>query len=112
MSENPLWCERVTAPIAVADRQIVAGPRVQRQPTLGRIPAVVLVDQLVDVVEAPGPSDLVPALGEAGGIALVLVARPLVGALQPLLVPPGLALDLLRPIDEARNHAGLQIALD
>jgi carbonic anhydrase len=43
----------------------------------------VLVDQLVDLVEAPGLGELAPVARELAGIVAVVLDRPLVRALQP-----------------------------
>src|SRR5690606_20217050 len=85
--------------------------RVDRELALDREPLVVLADELVEVVEAPGPRDRPPARRERHAIAAVLPAQFVVRALQAprLVLDP--RLDLPEALHPARPHAGLQVRL-
>src|SRR3954454_6581341 len=100
--EDPPGIEPAAALLAVSDRHVVACARVHRQPAFGRIPLVVLVDQLVDVVEGPRLGQLAPVARELLGVVAVLLTRPVVRAVQSVAVTMDSGLDLVRPLDEAR----------
>src|SRR3954447_1888787 len=110
--EDPSRVQVPAAPVAVADRHVVARARVQRQAPFGRIPPVVLIDQLVEVVEAPVLRQVAPVRRKLPRVVSITLPRPLVCALQTLAVTVRAGLDLLRALDEARHDAGLQVLLD
>ena len=58
--EHPRRVEWPTAVAPSVDERVVASSRVHRQPRLGRIPAVVPVDQLVDLGEVPAMRERPP----------------------------------------------------
>ena len=88
--QDPRRVERLASVRLAADEDEVARPRVHRQSRLDRIPAVVLLDQVVDRMEVPPSGELAPA-----SIPLTRVAH-----LPAQLVPRGtqpieMILDLL-----------------
>src|SRR5690349_19679142 len=64
------------------DQHVLAGPRVHRQLALDRVPLVVVADEVVDVLERAPADEVAPRGGEALGVAGVLLAQPVVVALE------------------------------
>src|SRR3954469_611457 len=68
--EHPVGVERYQPVAAPAALDEVTCARIHRQPSLGRVPAVVPLDQVVDRVEALPGRVLAPAAGPDLGIGL------------------------------------------
>src|SRR4051812_37687111 len=75
--QHPLRPERDAPVRAAADRHVVARARVERKAGLDRIPVVVLLDELVDLVEGPLVRALAPPARERLAVlATGLLERP------------------------------------
>src|SRR6185295_6558794 len=102
MSQHPRCVERLPPVRLAAYQNEVARSRVHRQPRLDRVPAVVLLDQVVDRVEVPTPRELAPApvtLPTVAHLAVQLVT----GGTQPLEMVLDLVLDLTETLRVGRR---------
>ena len=69
--EQPCRIQGLDPVVASVDEGIVTGRRIHRQPRLDRIPAVVTLDQVVDLVEGPRGSSGLPRVPKRPCIVLV-----------------------------------------
>jgi hypothetical protein len=95
--DDPGGVERLDAIGLAPDEDEVSRPRAHRQARLDRVPAVVLLDQIVDRVEAPARGDSAPAAVALVGIVLLAPEAPQ-RLTEPLLVLCDLVLDLPEPL--------------
>jgi hypothetical protein len=73
--ECPAGVERPPRVVLPVDEDVVAPPDVHRQPGLGRVQAVVTLDQVVHLVEAPSLDAGPPRALERGAVARVLAGE-------------------------------------
>ena len=87
-SERPGGVERPAPVVLAGDERVVLRPGIHPQPRLGGVVAVVTVDQVVDLVEAPALELGLPRLREAPAVAALRgERRPGLG--EPALVLGG-----------------------
>src|SRR5207248_10930725 len=74
--QDPARVERLAHVRPAVDSDEVAGARIHRQPRLGREVAVVALDQLVHLGEAPVAGELAPSGRERSRVLVLLSERP------------------------------------
>src|SRR6185295_10702785 len=110
--EDPVRAQDRTAVGAPREAHVVARARIHRELALDRIPVVVLLDEHVEVIEAPRARKRVPALREGARIRAAFLPERAVGARQALLLGGDAVVDLIHALHPAWAHSGLEVGLD
>src|SRR4051812_13323005 len=110
--EHPPGAEQRSAEGAPVDLDVVARARVHRQVALDRVPLVVLLDELVELVEAELVGAAAPALREGRVVAAALLAQQAIGVLDAAALAGDAAVDVGHALHPARAVARLEVVLD
>ncbi|CAN5573557.1 hypothetical protein BH20ACT17_BH20ACT17_16510 [soil metagenome] len=101
------------APVGTTpNAHVLAGARIQREVALDRIPLVVLLDQLVELVKRPAVGNGTPALGERLTVVSVLVAQRAIDTTELASLAGDAGVDIANAFHPARTNAALEVGLD